>query len=123
MNAREDRPATAVLGRLRATPRRRAALGVLGVVLGLGLVGYHWSGFVLAGVAVGVAAGSLARAVALGAGLGIAAAVGFLGYAWVVDGLGAVTATGSIVVLALAIPPVLVTLGALVNGLLGRPGR
>lgn len=100
---------------VRSRPRRRAALGTAGVVLGLLVALVHWGGFLLAGLVIGIVAGRPREAGGGALVVGAFVTVTFLGYARWHDQLDALLGLGELTVVSLAIPFALLLLGASVR--------
>lgn len=101
---------------IRSDRIQRGSLAVLGVAIGLTISLVHWGGFLVAGLAVGLVAGTFREAVAGGVAVGVLAVGGFLGYAWWHDQLDAVLGLGELAAIAVVIPVGLTVLGSLVRG-------
>lgn len=110
-------PVRGRIDEVRRTPSARAALGAVGVLVGVWIATVHWSGFIITGLAIGIVAATLREAVVAALGVGLLLSIGFIGYAWWYDQLGRMLALGELTAIALVIPPILVIIGSLVRGL------
>lgn len=104
------------LAGVRRDDRRRLAVTVVAVVLGLVLSLVHWSGLLVAGALVALPQRSVVRGVAAGFGLGVLVVVGFLGWLAVAGTVGPVLAMGQPSWLALGIGLLLPAFGSLLRG-------
>jgi hypothetical protein len=91
---------------------RRAVLAGV-VVAAFALSAVHWLGLLVGGVAVGLLAGSLGRALAGGAGFGAVVWLGFLAVLANAGRLDGYMASGQLLCVSLAIPLVIGAVGAL----------
>jgi hypothetical protein len=104
------------LAALRAADGRRRRFQLGGAVLGLGLATLHWSGFLLAGVLVGLAASTPGRGVLAGLGIGVLGWVIWAGWLLTLGSLGTYLGAGQPLAVSLLIAPLLGALGGLIRG-------
>lgn len=102
---------------LQRDPRRRWIATLLAALVGLALASVHWVGLFLGGALVGWAWPTLGRAVLAGLGFGLLALGSFAVVLAEANALDAATATGQIVLVAVATALVLGPLGGLSRGL------
>lgn len=105
------------LAALRADDRRRAAVVVAGVLVGLGLGWLHWLALALGGALVALPARTVPRGLALGAGLGLLELLLVAVLLASRGTLGPVLETGTVGVVAVAVGLGAPLLGSLVRGL------
>lgn len=96
--------------------RRRAAI-VTGALLGLVVAVVHWSGLVLAGALVGVAASSLRNAIVTSLAVGAFAWLAFVGWLWYLGSATQFLGMWEFAAVSLTIALGLPVLGSLVRGL------
>ena len=111
-----DGPATGRLAALRADDRQRAAVVLVGVLLGLGLGSVHWLGLVLGGAVVSLPARTVPRGLAAGLGLGVVGLLAFGALLAAQGALGPALTTGTVGVVTVAVGLAAPLLGALVRG-------
>ena len=100
---------------LRSDPRRRLAVVLGGVLIGLGLGSVHWLGLVLGGALVALPARSIPRGVAHGLGLGVLGLLVFVVQLALQGALGPTLSTGFVGAIGLAVGLGAPLLGALVR--------
>lgn len=100
---------------IREDQKQRLALLAVGIGVGLALALFHWIGFLVAGISLGVVARSLITAIAGAVVFGVVIAGGFLGYAWWHGQLTVVLDLGQFTALAVVISFGLVLLGSLIR--------
>ncbi len=98
---------------VRESPLANAAATALVVALGLGLALFHWSAFLAGGVAIGLLAPTVKRALANALGFALGGIVVFFVQLWAAGALSVALASGELLALMLAIPIGLSLLGSL----------
>jgi hypothetical protein len=104
------------LAALRAAGGRRRLVQLAGAVAGLGLATLHWSGFLLAGVLVGLAASTPGRGVLAGLGVGLFGWLLWAGWLLASGSLSAYLGAGQPLAVSLLIAPLLGGVGGLIRG-------
>jgi hypothetical protein len=100
---------------VRESPSASAAATALVAAIGLGLALFHWSAFLAGGIAIGLLAPTIRRALANALGFALGGIVLFFALLWEAGALSVALASGELLVLALALPIGLSLLGSLVR--------
>jgi hypothetical protein len=104
------------LDRLRDSPRRRAVVTVVGIVVGLVAALAHWLGFVLGGALVALPQVSIRRGLAAGLGFGVFAWFVFLTSLGTAGAFDTYVQMGPIIAISTATPILGGLLGSLLRG-------
>lgn len=104
------------LDRLRDSPRRRAVVTVVGIVVGLVAALVHWLGFVIGGALVALPQVSIRRGLAAGLGFGVFAWFVFLTSLGTAGALDTYVQMGPIIAISTVTPILGGLLGSLLRG-------
>ncbi len=107
----------ATLEAIRTEQRLQLSVLVGGLFIALLLALFHWIGFLVAGVVLGVASTSIKQALVGVLGVWILVISSFLGYAWWYDQLAIVLDLGELTLVSMVIPLGLVFIGSLLRGI------
>lgn len=102
---------------IRTEPRLQLSVIVVGLIVALLLALFHWVGFLVAGMVLGVASTSVKQALVGVLGVWVIVISIFLGYAWWHDKLAIVLDLGELTLVSMVIPLGLVFIGSLLRGI------